>query len=50
MFKKAVYFVSHQIAKVIVFILPRKKTEQLIVWMENKLNKLNKHEENLKKK
>ena len=50
MFKKAVYFVSHQIAKVIVFILPRKKTEQLIVWMRNKLDKLNKRTENQEKK
>ena len=50
MFKKAVYFVSHQIAKVIVFILPRKKTEQLIVWMRNKTEKLNKHNENQEKK
>jgi len=49
MFKKAVYFVTHQIAKVIVFILPRKKTEQLIVWMENKLNKLIEHNENQRK-
>ena len=49
MFKKAVYFVTHQIAKVIVFILPRKKTEQLIDWMSNKLNKLKKHNENQEK-
>ena len=50
MFKKAVYFVSHQIAKVIVFILPRKKTRQLIDWMNEQIYKLDKRNENLKKK
>ena len=50
MFKKAVYFVTHQIAKVIVFILPRKKTRQLIDWMNEQIYKLDKHNENLKKK